>query len=359
MSETVESFDFSADIKRAMLWDDNRSVNLKSLLEQKEAWYTSFLEGFWNDWYEDVFDIRTANDFGCSVWAIILGIGTAFIDSGSEVGMTFGFSVPNQIPALYDAATWSDVLGAGVTMTAGHADPDGGTNAVRLDFTHTTKSATVRLANINGALTGNVSSDVVVKLISGTPGTLNSDAGGGPNVAWPALTAGGWIDVSLKLVAGSAAWYDLITSTPASFIIDVYWPKLAQGSDAPTSNQNFDNGTFGELGTLTSQLTTTQKRLLLRLRYLRLTSDGCIPGLNAQLANIFEDFGPVYIRDNYDMTITYVFGFDLDSAFDYVLANFDILPRPAGVESLYIFSGSQSFGFDPLNKNFDNGSYAT
>lgn len=70
----IQEFDFSVDLLRAILWQYDSAPNLKGLLEDKQAWFDANHTQFWDDWYRDVFDLRTANDFGLSVWAIILEI---------------------------------------------------------------------------------------------------------------------------------------------------------------------------------------------------------------------------------------------------------------------------------------------
>lgn len=70
----IQTFDFSVDLLRALLWQFNDAARLQSLLTQKQAWYDTAQSEFWEDWVRDVFDLRTANDFGLTVWAIILGV---------------------------------------------------------------------------------------------------------------------------------------------------------------------------------------------------------------------------------------------------------------------------------------------
>lgn len=72
MSGAIQTFDYSVDLMRAILWQYNDAARLQSLLEQKQAWYDAQQRDFWAAWYRDVFDLRTANDFGCAVWSIIL-----------------------------------------------------------------------------------------------------------------------------------------------------------------------------------------------------------------------------------------------------------------------------------------------
>lgn len=43
-------------------------------MRAKQEWYEANQTEFWGNWVRDVFDLRTANDFGCQVWAVILGV---------------------------------------------------------------------------------------------------------------------------------------------------------------------------------------------------------------------------------------------------------------------------------------------
>jgi hypothetical protein len=71
---TVQEFDYSVDVLAALLWQYNQAPNLTSLLTQQQAWYDLNQTEFWTDWYNNVFNLQTANQFGLSVWAIILNI---------------------------------------------------------------------------------------------------------------------------------------------------------------------------------------------------------------------------------------------------------------------------------------------
>lgn len=74
MSTQVQSFDYSVDLLRSVLWAYNEAENLQGLLNAKQTWYDKNHVEFWESWITDVFDLRTANDFGLSVWAVILDL---------------------------------------------------------------------------------------------------------------------------------------------------------------------------------------------------------------------------------------------------------------------------------------------
>ncbi|MGJ0509069.1 MAG: DUF2612 domain-containing protein [Methylocystis sp.] len=79
----IQALDFSINLLQAILWQYNDALRLQSLLESKQDWYNEQYSEFWDDWVSDVFDLRTANDFGLSVWAVILNIPLT-ITSGQE-----------------------------------------------------------------------------------------------------------------------------------------------------------------------------------------------------------------------------------------------------------------------------------
>lgn len=88
----IQEFDFSVDLLKVILWQYNDAEKIQSLLEQKQSWYNSNQTDFWQNWYRDVFDLTTANDFGLAVWAIILEIPLiACFDKSEDDAPAFGF----------------------------------------------------------------------------------------------------------------------------------------------------------------------------------------------------------------------------------------------------------------------------
>ena len=210
-------FNFSVNVLQALLWRNDKAPSLISLLTSKQEWYDANQTGFWNDWVTNVFDIRTANDFGCAVWAIILGVPLAVI-AAPATRPSFGFG---------------------------------------------------------------------------------------------------------------------------SF------------------HRNFTRGNFAPQEQVIFPLTLPQKRLVLQLRYLQLISRGVVPQVNASIQNIFTaaGYGAVYVLDGLDMTCDYVFTFALPSALQFVLTNYDILPRPAGVLLRIRVLTRATFGFGHFHKNFERGNF--
>lgn len=194
----TQLFDFSVDILQALLWQYNKAEAYTALLESKQTWVTANQEEFWENWFTNVFDIRTVNDFGAAVWSIILGI---------PLNIQYGET---------DGANW----------------------------------------------------------------------GFGPY------------------------------------------------------QQNFDRGNFAPLNYEVIPLTIAQKRIVLQLRYYQLITRCVPPDINKNFARIFASLGPAYVIDNLNMTMTYVFNFQIPSALEFILRFYNLLPQPNGVSVSYQQNGS-------------------
>ncbi len=214
----IQSFDFSLNLLRVVLWQYNDAQNLQDLIREKQEFYGVSHQQFWENWIRDVFDLRTANDFGLSVWAAILNIQT-YTESEES---------PNNYPA---------------------------------------------------------------------------------------------------------------------------WGFATSGPSNNFNNSNFatEPGSFGRLN-------TEQRRLLLRLRYYQLTTDGTIPEINAALLDVFNNQN-TYVLDGGDMSIVYVFTTIPSTVFLTVLQEFDILPRPSGVQLTLRITPQVSWGFGEFHSNFDSGNF--
>jgi hypothetical protein len=89
----IQMFDFIVDLLAALLWQYNSATRLQSILQQKQDWYSENQTQFWTDWYTNVFNLATANEFGLNVWSIILNL-PLFVNSSSDSlsKPTFGFN---------------------------------------------------------------------------------------------------------------------------------------------------------------------------------------------------------------------------------------------------------------------------
>lgn len=210
-----QAFDYSVDLLRCIPWQYDSADQLISYIQSKQDWYDENHSQFWTGWFNNVFNLKTANDFGLAVWSIILDM------------------------PLYEPVSASD----------------SGYPAFGFEF-----------------------------------------------------------------------------------------------------GMNFDNGNFATQDTSANNLTTEQKRILLRLRYYQLITDATIPSCNAIINDVFGE-GVAYCLDGYDMTIRYVFTSSIDALLISTLVDMDLLPRAAGVKVITYDASLKTFGFADYGYNFDNGNF--
>lgn len=94
-NNTIQQFDFAVDVLQPLIWQYQNAPTIKSLLEGKQTWYSTNHTEFWTDWYTDVFNLQTANIFGLSVWAIILGQPIVFNNVNDPSQIPWGFGTNN------------------------------------------------------------------------------------------------------------------------------------------------------------------------------------------------------------------------------------------------------------------------
>ena len=93
----IQAFDFSVNLLRAMLWQYNDAPRLEALVQQKQDWFDAENQGFWENWQRDVFDLRTANDFGLSVWTIILDMPLQIVEPDPDAErVIWGFAADDE-----------------------------------------------------------------------------------------------------------------------------------------------------------------------------------------------------------------------------------------------------------------------
>ena len=92
----IQAFDFSINLLRAMLWQYNDAAKLEAIVQQKQDWFDSENRDFWDDWAIDVFDLRTANDFGLSVWTIILDMPLRITNDPLSDRVIWGFATDDE-----------------------------------------------------------------------------------------------------------------------------------------------------------------------------------------------------------------------------------------------------------------------
>jgi hypothetical protein len=67
---------YNTSLLQALKWQQNNAPNITSLITQKNNWYTNYQWTFWQNFYNNIFNLQTANNFGILIWCIILGVPT-------------------------------------------------------------------------------------------------------------------------------------------------------------------------------------------------------------------------------------------------------------------------------------------
>lgn len=154
---------------------------------------------------------------------------------------------------------------------------------------------------------------------------------------------------------GLSVWARIL-NVPLRIDIEPQENKVAFGFGS--NNTNFNNGNFGVIQDQSQGLTLEQQRTVIKFRYFQLTSRCTVPEINEFMASMFGDQGNAYVYDPLDMSfVLYTFGFAPDSQLQFILDEFDLLPRPAGVGVKWQVQSQPSFGFGVYNLNFNNGNF--
>lgn len=136
-------------------------------------------------------------------------------------------------------------------------------------------------------------------------------------------------NVDTALGFGLDIWGRIVGVSRALYVSDSLFLGFSDSSDAVP----FGSGIFWGAGRLTPNFKLSDaafRRLILAKAALNIT-DSSIPAINAILRALFPGYGNVYVRDNNDMTLTYVFGAPLSKVDYAIVSQSGALPRPVGV----------------------------
>ena len=91
MSDRIQPFDPSVNVLPSILWQYENADKFVRLIQSQQAWIDENQNKFWSDWFRDVFDVDTANSFGLSVWARILGVNLSVPTTPTSGNNSWGF----------------------------------------------------------------------------------------------------------------------------------------------------------------------------------------------------------------------------------------------------------------------------
>lgn len=108
------------------------------------------------------------------------------------------------------------------------------------------------------------------------------------------------------------------------------------------TEEGFNSAPFYSGSSVTSnyRLSDDGFRQLIYAKALANITDGSVLSLNAILMTLFGSQGNAYVKDNADMTMTYVFDFIPTDVQVSIIQNSGVLPRPAGVGVIYSIKSS-------------------
>mgnify|MGYP000998793576 CR=1 FL=1 len=82
--------EFHVNLMRTILWQYENAPKLKALVQSEQDWTNKNVTEFWKNWFRDVFNLKTANEFGLNVWSRILNIPLT-INRPKRIDGVFGF----------------------------------------------------------------------------------------------------------------------------------------------------------------------------------------------------------------------------------------------------------------------------
>lgn len=234
---------YSTDIKRPLKWEHNKAARLTSVVDQKSLWYDRYCAQFWTYWIQNVFDLRTANPFGLTVWSIILGMPQSLFALADE---------PNAWAYGKQRQNYKDLFGAQAPLnfTAG---PDFYANGTKLTSGYTFSGAT-------------------------------------GEVTFTAAPAAGVILTWTGSLTSSVTGQEVHTATPFQFATGDGTTKVFFLLPS-TRHPNETGGNFYGGSTKTVSI-LEEARQLLQLRYVALISNGNLEWINEMLAMIFNKGEP-------------------------------------------------------------------
>lgn len=163
-------------------------------------------------------------------------------------------------------------------------------------------------------------------------------------------------DVDTANTFGLSVWARIL-NVPLSVATEPTVGNTSWGFGA--NRVNFNRGNFGRDREGQITLTLEQQRLVIKLRLAQIITRPTAYYINEVLDAVLNTpTQHVYAYDTLDMEfIVYVFDFQPSSQLQFILQNYDLLPRPSGVGVQWIFASRPAFGFGPYRLNFNNGTF--
>tara|TARA_R110000851_G_C13009066_1_gene559154 strand:+ start:352 stop:939 length:588 start_codon:yes stop_codon:yes gene_type:complete len=87
----IQNYDIKIDLLKHIPWQYDNAEHLKKIIQNKQDNFQKYVIDFINDFYTNVYNVDTANDFGLRIWEIILNIDFTIPELPPRTNNIFGF----------------------------------------------------------------------------------------------------------------------------------------------------------------------------------------------------------------------------------------------------------------------------
>jgi len=91
----IQDYNISFDLLQNLKWEYDKAKHLKKIVQNKQDNAQKYVIDFINSFYDDVYNVDTANDFGLRIWELILNINFTVKPPPPRTNNIFGFGAFN------------------------------------------------------------------------------------------------------------------------------------------------------------------------------------------------------------------------------------------------------------------------
>lgn len=85
MADILDIFNNTIPLTDNILWQYDNAPNLKSLINSKQNWYNTNTTEFFQGIIDNFLNINSANDWGLTLWGIVLQVPRNYVLNGEEI----------------------------------------------------------------------------------------------------------------------------------------------------------------------------------------------------------------------------------------------------------------------------------